>query len=265
MSVTAIADHLPNIDGTYNVLPGQVEALRRNGHIQLKGVFTPQEIAAYRPVIRDYVMSIRQAMDTQDQSLGTSTRKTNFSIGNAPEEVVRFVKSPRLAEIAARFLGVEALRLLHFCGFFKPGGGPPTGWHQDLGYVPLDTAQVIAIWIPLMDITSDMGTLVFAEGSHLHGQLDAEVTEDNFPVVENQPMMAGDVSLHLGWTLHSSLENSSSRMREAITIGYYADGARIQTRGEIPIVQSFLDSYFAGLVPGDKAIGELTPLVFESE
>ena len=78
-------------------------------------------------------------------------------------------------------------------------------------------------------------------------------------------MRAGDASLHMGWTIHSSLKNSSDAMREVITIGYYADGTRILVRDDVPIVQSFIKAYFAGLRPGDLAEGPLNPVVFRRE
>jgi Phytanoyl-CoA dioxygenase (PhyH) len=240
-----------------------VEEFRRRGHAHLPGVFSQEEMVERRPSLRDYVMGVWRNMTPSERSSGASATQTNFSLGNAPAEVVSFVTSPRLGELAARFLGVESVRVLHFCGFFKPGGGAATPWHQDLQYMPLDTEKVLSIWIPLTDVTPDMGSLIFADGSHLQGALDTSSANGRFSVARNGLMRAGDASMHMGWTLHGALRNTSQRMREAITIGYYADGARIRVnRAAPPIMRNFLDSYFPGLGPGDLAAGPLTPVVF---
>ncbi|MGA9768417.1 MAG: phytanoyl-CoA dioxygenase family protein [Blastocatellia bacterium] len=250
------------IDGSYRLADDQVAEIRRRGCGVLRGVLSGEEMDGHRPVLRDYVMAKREAMSAIEQAVGASPTETIFSLETAPRSVVDLVTSPRLGEIAARVLGVEAVRLLHFSGFFKPSGGPGTPWHQDLTYMPLNTDKVVSIWIPLTDITQDMGGLLFAEGSHLQGELMPFKDVERFQIVQHGPMQAGDASLHMGWTIHSSLPNSSARMREVITIGYYADGTRIQKRGEVPIVQSFLDTYFAGLKAGDLAEGPLNPVVF---
>ena len=60
--------------------------------------------------------------------------------------------APRFAEVAARLLGVEGVRLYHDQGLFKEPGGGPTPWHQDGYYWPLDTERTITLWMPLVDV-----------------------------------------------------------------------------------------------------------------
>ena len=249
--------------GGYAFDDAQVDEFRRRGHTILPGLFSSEEMAERRPALRDYVMSVWRRMSLAEQSSGASATQTNFSLGDAPAEVVDFVTSPRLGEVAARFLGVDGVRIMHFCGFFKPGGGAATPWHQDLSYMPLDTEKVLSIWIPITDVAPDMGSLIFAEGSHLQGALKVPAVDRGFTVVRNGPMRAGDASLHMGWTLHGALKNSSGQLREAITIGCYADGARIRLDDDAPLImRNFLESYFPGLAPGDLAAGPLTPVIY---
>jgi ectoine hydroxylase-related dioxygenase (phytanoyl-CoA dioxygenase family) len=267
------------IERTNYSMTAQQEELQRLGHLVLRGVLTPEEVAAYRPILQEYIKDVQanaaagaldaapfvereaKAKVTQTPASGSDT-KPAYSLQNAPQKVAEFICSPRLGEIAAHFLGVEAVRVLHFCGFFKASGGQPTPWHQDLTYIPLDTDKVISIWLPLTDITPEMGTLIFAEGSHLYGQAAATAARNRFPVAHTGAMRAGDVSLHYGWTLHGALKNSSARMREAFAICYYADGARIQTSEGAPFMESLIESCFPGLSAGDLAIGPLNPVVF---
>jgi ectoine hydroxylase-related dioxygenase (phytanoyl-CoA dioxygenase family) len=250
------------IAGTYQLNDAHVAEIQSRGCLMLRGVLSAAEIAAYRPALCEYVMACRSTMNSSERAVGASPTKTVFNIAEAPRAVADFVTSPRLGGIAARVLGVDAVRLLHFSGFFKPGGGPATPWHQDLTYMPLDTDKTVSIWIPLTDISPEMGGLQFAEGSHHHGQLQPFRDVARFPILQHGAMSAGDASLHMGWTIHSSLENSSTIMREVITIGYYPGGTRIHMRGGAPIVLSFIDTYFTGLGAGDLAEGPLNPVVF---
>jgi ectoine hydroxylase-related dioxygenase (phytanoyl-CoA dioxygenase family) len=184
------------------------------------------------------------------------------TLADVPESVIKFVTAPRLGEVAARLLEVDAVRVLHFNGFFKPAFGVPTPLHQDMDYIPLDTDRALTIWVPLMDVTPEMGGLVFAEGSHLHGKLNPAQDARRFRVVKNEPMRVGDVSVHMGWTLHGALKNTTGIVREALAVFAYADGVRIDVPGKRPFDDIFLTHIFAGLGAGDIAAGKATPVVF---
>ncbi len=80
--------------------------------------------------------------------------------------------------IAAQLLGVRNVRLYRDQALIKEAGGGITPWHQDAMYWPLDGAKCITMWIPLADITTDMGVLTFATGSHARGALtDIEISD----------------------------------------------------------------------------------------
>jgi len=238
------------------------DELRAHGHVVLRGVFSALEIARYRPAIRAYVLAMRAEMTADERQVGASAVDTVFSLGDAPAPVARFVTLPRLGELAARLLDVPAVRILHFCGFFKPGHGRPTSWHQDSCFIPLATDKVVSVWIPLTDVTQQMGGLVFASGSHLHGMLDPRTEVRRFPLARNGAMAAGDVSIHLGWTLHASQPNATDTMREAVAVSYYPDGTTITADRHLPFARQLMNRCFAGLLPGDLAAGAANPVVF---
>jgi ectoine hydroxylase-related dioxygenase (phytanoyl-CoA dioxygenase family) len=246
---------------SYPLTAEQIEEVRERGHAVLRGVLSREEMAACRSFLRRYILAKEEIL----VGISSAAAAAEFNLGDAPQEVADFVTSPRLGEIAARLLVAEAVRILHFAGLFKPAGGAPTPWHQDLAYLPLDGEKMITLWIPLDDFTPDMGTLVFAEGSHRQGRTLGRSALEEFPLAHNGPMQAGDLSLHLGWTLHSAQENSTDREREALAIVYYADGTRIRVRGNLPVMQRLLNRYFAGLANGDPAIGPMNPVVFRRE
>lgn len=252
---------MAGLEGSYPLSDEQLEELAARGHLVLRGVLTPAEIAHYRVVLRDYITAKEEIL----VGVSSAASAAEFYLDDAPEAVAAFVRSPRLGEIAARLLGVEAVRVLHFCGLFKPPGGPSTPWHQDLTFIPLDTDQMISLWLPLTDLAPEMGSLVFADGSHRLGRALGPNAWEGYERDTGVPMAAGDVSMHLGWTLHSARDNSTERVREAFGIGYYADGARIQIRRGVPFMQNLLDRYFSGLTPGDPAVGPMNPVVFSRQ
>lgn len=240
----------------------ELEDFRRRGCAVRRGVLPPETIRAAAPALRAYVYAKRNAISEAERACGASTGDTMFSLGDAPPAVAEFVTWPLLGEIAATFLEVEAVRVLHFVGFFKEPGGPATPLHQDLTYVPLATDRFLTLWIPLSDVTEEMGPIVYAEGSHLGGALADPNEARRYRITRNGPLGVGDLSMHLGWTVHGALKNTSDRMREAMAIAYYADGARIDVRGEARFMQALMADYFAGLGPGDAAASPLNPVVY---
>jgi ectoine hydroxylase-related dioxygenase (phytanoyl-CoA dioxygenase family) len=251
------------LDGTYPVRETDVEEYERKGHVVLRSVFTAGEIAGYRPALADFACQpSRESRFGRLTQEGSRANVNNglLSLGDVPPAVAAFVTSPRLGGIAARLLGVERVRLLHFSGLFKPCGSPATPWHQDALYLPLETDRVISAWIPLTETTHDMAGLVFADGSHRSGPLDPGEA-GRFPLAGNGTLRPGDVSFHASLVLHASVNNSSPNTREAVGVCLYADGVLLG-EGQSPFAQALRSRYFPGLRPGDPAVGPTSPIVF---
>ncbi len=185
----------------------------------------------------------------------------------------RFVFGRRFAQIAARLMGARGVRLFHDQALFKEGSGGFTPWHQDQYYWPLDTDQTITMWMPLIDVTPDMGPMTFVSGSNHEGYLvpiaisdesehyfDRLVRERGWRPTEPPSMAAGDATFHAGWTLHRAAPNTTGKVREVMTVIYFADGTHIS-----PVTEGNagdLRSLFPGLQPGDVAASPLTPLLY---
>ncbi|MFM7820610.1 MAG: phytanoyl-CoA dioxygenase family protein, partial [Actinomycetota bacterium] len=72
------------------------------------------------------------------------------------------------------------MRLYHDQALFKEPGGGITPWHQDHVYWPLDTTNTITMWMPLVDVPNEIGSVVFASGSHERGDLGgSEIGDDS--------------------------------------------------------------------------------------
>jgi ectoine hydroxylase-related dioxygenase (phytanoyl-CoA dioxygenase family) len=115
--------------------------------------------------------------------------------------------------------------------------------------------------------------MAFADGSHRLGDLrgreisdrsEAEfaalVAERGLHVTETPALRAGDASFHAGWTLHCAGANTTSQVREAFTIIFFADGARLrEPRNGYERFDAAV--WLPGVEVGELAAGPINPVV----
>jgi ectoine hydroxylase-related dioxygenase (phytanoyl-CoA dioxygenase family) len=259
----------------YEISDSQRAEFWQNGHILLHGVADSDEIAKFQPAIKHASREFNN--ETKNLAERDTYGKAFLQIMNLwrrDETVKKFVFEKRFAQIAADLLGVEKVRLYHDQALFKEPSGGHTPWHQDQYYWALDTKKTITMWMPLVNIDQPMGMLTFASGSHRKGAIHSieisdeseeiyarYIAENNFPIAKADKMKAGDATFHTGWTIHSAGENrSATKMREVMTIIYFADGARItppQNRHQIADIETWM----GGKQPGEIADSFLNPIL----
>lgn len=281
--------NLPKLDSEYLLTSEQKENFQQDGHLFLPQVVSPEDIAMYRPALVEIVNQYdreQQAMEKQVQGHSQGWKFVE-NIWQLDRIARQFVLARRFGKIAADLLGVDTVRLFRDQSYFKEPGGGNTPWHQDSYFMPLDTTQVITMWIALSDVSREMAPMIFVSGSHRRGYMGTSMPLDGsmddfersinkleFQLKNYGAMAAGDASFHSGWTLHSSRKNVSDRTREALVIVYYADGAKI-TMPPVPadalpqeqfaavIRQRNLSGCLPGLKPGDIAQTKMNPIVYQ--
>jgi ectoine hydroxylase-related dioxygenase (phytanoyl-CoA dioxygenase family) len=264
---------LPDLTSPYAVQPFERQAYVRDGHIVLRGVASPSEVAAYG----DAIARAATGLSTETRPLeardvyGRAFLQT-MNLWRVDESVASFVLCRRFAGIAAQLLGVDRVRLYHDQALFKEPSGGHTPWHQDAGYWPLDGERCITMWLPLQDVSPAMGSLQFASGTNAVGSLaDLTISDESddffetlagrdFPVTEPATLAVGDASFHGGWTLHRALANTTDRMRAVMTVIWFADGLRVDGSPG-PIAVNDLATWLPGCRPGDLAASELNPVL----
>ena len=264
---------LPELTTAYPVTDDQLAAYRADGFVRLHQVATPEEASAYRAPVSAAVerLSTETRPLAERDSYGMAFLQV-MNLWRHDPDVARFVLASRFAGVAARLLGVPRVRLYHDQALFKEPGGGYTPWHQDAMYWPLDGSRCLTMWMPLVDITPAHGGLSFAAGSHVDGPLSdigiSDASEEHFErllaergtrVDEPMAMQAGDASFHSGWTVHRALGNSSTAMREVMTVIWFADG--------LPVLEpangaqaNDLATWLPGLAPGEVAASESNPV-----
>lgn len=268
-------ENLPDLSAPYALSESQCQAYRQSGHILLRGVCAPEDLPPYREAIG---ADVRRHAETQARLEERDTYgKAFLQVGNLwtrDEVVKRYVTARRFAQIAADLMGVSGVRIYHDQALFKEAGGGFTPWHQDQHYWPLATDHTITMWMPLVDADVDMGVMRFASGSHTEGYLgDMEISdaseahfkqyvkERGYALSTPESMRAGDATFHSGWTLHCAPGNETDRMREVMTVIYFADGVRT-AEPDNENRKRDLANWLPGCAPGDLAASPLNPVVY---
>ena len=266
---------LLTLEPGYELPAGAAEAFQQNGHAFVPGLCSPAEIDSVRPAINEAAR--QRNPDPPPLELRDTYGKAFIQSANLwrlDDTVKAFVWSPRFAKVAAELLGVEGVRLYHDQALFKEPGGGPTPWHQDQVYWPLDTRHTITMWMPLVDVPAEVGSMTFASGSSLLGDLGAYDISDSSEeavarILEERDLSlhtygavnAGDATFHSGWTLHRAGPNPTDSTREVMTVIWYADGARA-TEPENDYQVFDLRIWLKGTEPGELANGERNPLLW---
>jgi len=263
-----------HLEGLREITEAQRAGFRENGHLLTHGLFSGGEIDGVRRSIGNALKKHRleKRRPAEKDSRGKAFLRMK-NLWSVDEGVRQLVLSQRVAGIAASLLGVGNVRLYHDQAVFREPGAGPTPWHQDQYYWPLDTPHTVTLWIPLTDLTIDMGMITFASGSHTKGLVFAENTSDDsdhrlkkyikehrFPITRAAGMRAGDATWHYGATIHHTLANDSDRMREVMTVIYMADGARI-TNPKNKWQVSDRANWLMDLPTGRLAASALNPLL----
>ncbi len=272
---TMSASTLPDLSSDYSLTEDQIAAYRKNGHVYLPGVLNSEELAAYRPVIVDAADRYNtQTLPIEERDTYGKAFLQIMNLWTQDEAVARFTLARRMGKIAADLMGVDGVRVYHDQALFKEPGGGPTPWHQDQFYWPLETNNTITLWMPLVDIPAEVGSMNFGSGSQTVGYLgdlpisdksDEElkkfIAQRGLSVDSYGALKAGDATFHSGWTLHGAKGNPTPNMREVMTVIYFADNVHI-AKPKNPNQEMDLKSWFPGLKAGDLAASKLNPLVY---
>lgn len=262
---------LPSLDDQLELSSEQIKGYQKNGHIILRGMARADEVSVYEPVISEWM---KNDIPLEERS---TFGKAFIQVGNLwkqSEAIRRFVLAQRFAKVAADLMGVEGVRIYHDQALYKEPGGGYTPWHQDQIYWPLDTDKTITMWMPLVPISEEVGSMTFASESQKKGFINKMVISDEshrtlgqyiegegFEKVSYGAMAAGDATFHGGWTLHSAPNNPTDSMRKVMTVIYFADGTRV-VEPETNARQKDLETWLPGLTPGDQAASSLNPILY---
>jgi ectoine hydroxylase-related dioxygenase (phytanoyl-CoA dioxygenase family) len=223
-----------DLDTPYPLDEAAIRRFREDGFIRLPNVLSAETLAGYAPDISRAVDEGNRLKSTplEDRTLYDQAFIQVMNIWTRDGHVRELAFSKRLARIAAELMGTRGVRLWHDQALYKEPSGGFTPWHVDQHYWPMANSNSITAWIPLQPVPIEMGPLCFGRGSHRKrvGR-DLEISAESEQHISDEvrkakidevqePYAIGDVSFHLGWTLHRAGPNKTDSPRRVFTIIY---------------------------------------------
>ncbi len=268
---------LPDLNAPYTITAEMREGFLRDGHICLRGLASAEEIAAYRPVITGAAEKYNpETRPLEERDTYGKAFLQIMNLWTRDENVRRFSFARRFARVAAELMGVSAIRMYHDQALYKEPGGGPTPFHQDQYYWPFSSDKTITMWMPLVPVSREVGSMTFVSGSHRMGYLGdlpisdrseaafrEFIAERGLQTHTHGAMNPGDATFHAGWTLHGAPGNPSDQMREVMTIIYMAADSRV-IAPDNPNREADLATWLPGLAPGDLAASPLNPVLWDA-
>jgi ectoine hydroxylase-related dioxygenase (phytanoyl-CoA dioxygenase family) len=147
-----------------------------------------------------------------------------------------YVRSAELGRVAYDLIGRPVRYLQDQLLVKRPSstGGAATQWHQDMPYLPLDRSGVAHIWLALVDVPPEMGSMRFLDRSHLMGSFGRAQHDELGDLSRTHPelfetcgmspplhLVAGDATVHDAATAHYAPPNSTETPRWAYLTAFF--------------------------------------------
>lgn len=251
----------------YSLTPNNIEEFTNKGHILLRGVASKSMVETYRPIIFNIMKEIEKQSVPLSQRSDTYKRAFLQSMNLWKDESLKkIILAKRFAGIAAALLQTENVRLYYDSALYKEPGGDATPIHIDPFLI--NPHKVITMWMPLINLDEGLKSLIFLTGSHKFFEngippirIINQAIRKNLLLESYEGMERGDATFHIGSIVHGAPDNPTKKMREVLTITYYADGESLNKPNGNKILETHLTDFFSGLKPGDTAKSKSNPLI----
>jgi ectoine hydroxylase-related dioxygenase (phytanoyl-CoA dioxygenase family) len=263
-----------DLDSHYRLTDQQIAFYRENEYIKLKQVLSAETFEYYRKAIWAKTFELNTNTKPMDER---STYDRAFiqviNLWQHCDKVKEFVFGKTLARIAAELMQVSGVRLYHDQALFKESSGGFTPWHADQQYWPLATDKTITAWVPLQEVSLEMGPLSFAAGSQKNNNYrDLAISDDSEIKIQQEmnqyplectPFDLGEISFHSGWMYHRAAKNETAQNRGVMTIIYMDENMRVK-KPESDNQEHDRASFVPGIAVGEVAASPLNPVIFAS-
>ncbi|HBU38302.1 MAG TPA: phytanoyl-CoA dioxygenase [Planctomycetaceae bacterium] len=229
------------LDQKYHLTEDQLVRFREDGFLRASNVFDVATLHYFEPEITRLTFAHNHLKGTPMKERDTYS-KAFIQVENLwkKSEVARWLTfSKRLAGIATDLLGASGVRLWHDQALYKEPSGGFTPWHTDQQYWPMKSNLSVTAWIPMHAVPLEQGPLCFGRGSHRKriGR-DLPISDRSEALIQKEiktqgvveviePYDLGDVSFHLGWTLHRAGPNNTAVPRKVHTVIYMDSNMRL--------------------------------------
>lgn len=232
---------------------------KREGFSVARGYLALDMLRDARQAVEEYYCAENAALSDDIRSNGADCDRLNYDLRRAPDAVLALAQHPLLLQLVKAMSRWPEAYLYDYYLFRKPPGAPPTPWHRDGDYLPID-GELCTTWIPLENYDE---ALHYASGTNRLSPDDAlcESSDDLSRLFESPSvrvlrvgaMKCGDVDVHNHRVWHMGPGNPTSNFRQAIAFTYVPSGCRIQVNpagfnpsSGLSQRQSHVDAYFSG-------------------
>jgi len=238
----------------------QVDFFNENGFLSVERITTDEEVAWLRGIF-EHIFS--------PQNRGQPGGPVDRSGVRVPEAVGKLTQSffPEVyypdimrtnfrrnaKRFASALLGIPEERLTSWGHMIKKSpGGRAACWHQDHAYwQPEYDYNALGVWLPMHDVSVEMGAMQFIPGSHKRGLLphrhedepgenmlmvDAEVDDSTAAPC---PLKLGGCTFHHSETLHYTAPNTTSIERLAFPMEFQIEPVPREVPVSMPWVEQF--------------------------
>jgi ectoine hydroxylase-related dioxygenase (phytanoyl-CoA dioxygenase family) len=229
---------------TAQLTPSQIDFYRANGYLCVEDVLSQDEIAELRRVTDEFV--------EQSREVDANTPIYDLEPGHSREQPrVRRIKNPaahhaaydsvlrhpRILDIVSQLIGPTLWSNGNKLNMKSAAFGSPIEWHQDWAFYPQTNDDLLAVGVPIDDMTLENGCMLMIPGSqagplydhHQDGIFVGAVTDPEFDPQREEiapvEVKAGGISIHHARTLHASAPNRSSKPRRLLLLQYCAGDA----------------------------------------
>ena len=232
-----ISDLKKELNTSYPLSEKQKKFFKKNGFVKLKNMLSKNAVYTLRKqttkeIVKNFSSEKLKKLDFVSLDL---IWKKNLIIKE-------FVLSKKIAKVAAQLLNVPSVRLYHDNILSKKPRCGRTPWHYDTHHFPIDSDEVITVWIPAQEIPINMGPLSFAmpidvykkvqqiEFNKFNKNYDSDISrvfKDNNVKIESGPFELGEVSFHHNLCFHTASSNETSKNRVVLANTYFKDGSKL--------------------------------------
>ncbi len=268
----------PRPETSFELTPSkaEIEFFRENGFLAVERITTDEEIAWLRQIF-EYIFS-----DDYAGKPGAPLNRSGTPIaGQAaaslsqsffPEMFFPEIMNTQFRRNAKRYAAALLAQPEHDLSSWghmiqKKPGGRAASWHQDHAYwQPELDYCALGVWLPMHDVSIEMGAMQFMPGSHKRGLLPHRQEDEplhNVLTVKEEvdmskavpcPLKMGGCTFHHSETLHYTAPNTTNQIRLAFPMEFQL----APVRRKVPEIMPWVDEHRA-------AAGGAKPLVYVAD
>jgi hypothetical protein len=243
----------------FDVTPSakEIAFFRENGFLAVERLTTDEEVDWLRQIfeyIFDPANAGKPGGPVDRSGIRVPDAKGKLTQSFFPEiqfpEILNSTFRRNAKKYAAALLAIDEDRLTSWGHMIrKAPGGPAANWHQDHAYwQPEFDYYALGVWLPMHDVSVEMGAMQFIPGSHKRGLLRHRQQDDpsqNVLIVDEPfdeasaepcPLKAGGATFHHSETLHYTRPNSTDTPRLAFPMEFQIQPTRREQPAKMPWV-----------------------------